>query len=62
MAQQVKSIGLPLIIGGGIRSLTKIEELHAAGANVVVIGNKIEEDIEFLLDIANFQKHKYEVR
>ncbi|NBR13535.1 MAG: geranylgeranylglyceryl/heptaprenylglyceryl phosphate synthase [Flavobacteriales bacterium] len=62
MAQQVKSIGLPLIIGGGIRSLTKIEELHAAGANVVVIGNKIEEDIEFLLDIANFQKQKHEVR
>lgn len=58
MIQQVKSIGLPLIIGGGIRSIEKIQELHSAGANVVVIGNKIEEDIDFLLDLANLQKEK----
>jgi putative glycerol-1-phosphate prenyltransferase len=58
MIQKVKSIGLPLIIGGGIRSIEKIHELHSAGANVVVIGNKIEEDVDFLLDIANLQKEK----
>ena len=58
MIQKVKSIGLPLIIGGGIRSIEKIQELHSAGANVVVIGNKIEEDVDFLLDIANLQKEK----
>ena len=60
MIQQVKSIGLPLIIGGGIRTIEKIQELHSAGANVVVIGNKIEEDVDFLLDIANLQKEKNE--
>jgi DNA polymerase III alpha subunit len=48
----------PLIIGGGIKSIEKIHELHSAGANVVVIGNKIEEDVDFLLDIANLQKEK----
>ncbi len=53
-----KSIGLPLIVGGGIRTIEKIQELHTAGANVVVIGNKIEEDIDFLLDLANLQKEK----
>jgi putative glycerol-1-phosphate prenyltransferase len=58
MVHQVKSIGLPLIVGGGIRSIEKIEELHQAGANVVVIGNKIEEDLDFLLDIANLQNQK----
>ena len=58
MIQQVKSIGLPLIVGGGIRSIEKIEELHQAGANVVVIGNKIEENLDFLLDIANLQNQK----
>jgi len=58
MIQQVKSIGLPLIVGGGIRTIEKIQELHTAGANVVVIGNKIEEDIDFLLDLANLQKEK----
>jgi putative glycerol-1-phosphate prenyltransferase len=60
MIQQVKSIGLPLIIGGGVRTIEKIHELHSAGANVVVIGNKIEENIDFLLDIANLQKEKNE--
>src|SRR5690606_17687917 len=58
MVQQVKSIGLPLIVGGGIRSIEKIKELHQAGANIVVIGNKIEEDVNFLLDISNLQKSK----
>lgn len=44
-------IDLPLIIGGGIRSLTQVEEIYNAGADVIVIGNKIEEDVEFLLDL-----------
>lgn len=39
------------IVGGGVRSIEQIEMLKAAGTNVVVIGNKIEEDIDFLLDI-----------
>lgn len=58
MTQEVKSIGIPLIVGGGIRTIEKIKELHLAGANIVVVGNKIEEDIDFLLDIANLQKAK----
>jgi len=60
MIKQVKSIGLPLIVGGGIKTIEKIKELHQAGANLVVIGNKIEDDIDFLLDISNLQKVKYE--
>lgn len=41
------------IVGGGIRSINDIVELEKAGTNVIVIGNKIEEDIDFLLDIKN---------
>lgn len=41
----------PVIVGGGIRTIEAIENMKAAGANVIVIGNKIEEDIDFLLDI-----------
>ena len=44
----------PLIIGGGIKSIEQIEIAHQAGANLVVIGNKIEEDIDFLIDIKNY--------
>ncbi|MDB3905297.1 phosphoglycerol geranylgeranyltransferase [Crocinitomicaceae bacterium] len=45
----------PLIIGGGIRSVEQINDAHQAGAKLVVIGNKIEEDIDFLLDVKNYK-------
>lgn len=50
----LKELEMPIIIGGGISSLQEIEQLHSAGANIVVIGNKIEDDIDFLLDIRNY--------
>jgi putative glycerol-1-phosphate prenyltransferase len=49
---------MPLIVGGGIRSIEGVAKAHKAGANIVVIGNKIEDDIDFLLDIANYTKEK----
>lgn len=48
-------LNLPIIIGGGIRSIEQIQEMHKAGANVVVIGNKLEEDSDFLLDIHSYK-------
>lgn len=42
----------PLIVGGGIKS--KKDLLQAKNANVIVIGNKLEEDIDFLLDLEAF--------
>lgn len=58
MVTAMKELGQPLIIGGGVKSLEQINTLHKAGANVVVIGNKIEEDIDFLLDIRNYIAEK----
>lgn len=55
MVKRIKSkINLPLIVGGGVKDIQAMETLKSAGVNVIVIGNKIEEDIEFLLDIATF--------
>ena len=51
IVRQLSDLPVPLIIGGGIRSAEKIKEMRESGANVIVIGNKIEEDIDFLLDI-----------
>lgn len=51
-----QKINSPVIVGGGIRSIEQIESYKHAGANVVVIGNKIEENIDFLLDIEAYQK------
>lgn len=54
MVKSLKELNQPLIVGGGIRTLEQITEFHSAGANIVVIGNKIEEDIDFLLDIHSY--------
>lgn len=54
IVNQLSSLNAPIIIGGGIRSLEQIEKIGRAGANVIVIGNKIEEDIDFLLDIKSY--------
>lgn len=52
--KELNKLNTPIIIGGGVRTKEKISELSEAGANVIVIGNKIEEDIDFLLDIHSF--------
>lgn len=56
--KSVANLKSPVIVGGGIREIAQIESLKDAGANVVVIGNKIEEDIDFLLDIKSYIKAK----
>ena len=53
MIKTLASVGSPLIVGGGIKTIEHIKIAHNAGANLVVIGNKIEEDIDFLLDLRN---------
>lgn len=54
--KELQSIGLPIIVGGGITTIEQIEELHQAGTNIVVIGNKLEQDTDFLLDIYAYKK------
>jgi putative glycerol-1-phosphate prenyltransferase len=48
-----ENINVPLIIGGGIKTIKDVKKAYQSGADVVVIGNKIEEDINFLLDLKN---------
>jgi phosphoglycerol geranylgeranyltransferase len=42
-----KNVKIPLIVGGGIRSLSEIEKAHQAGADLVVIGTAFENDSDF---------------
>lgn len=51
-----KETKLPIIVGGGIRTTTVMKGLARAGANVLVIGNHIEENIDFLLDVSAYLK------
>lgn len=56
MISDLKELDMPIIIGGGIRNIEQIREIHSAGASIVVIGNKLEEDADFLLDIYAYKK------
>ncbi|MEW5674759.1 geranylgeranylglyceryl/heptaprenylglyceryl phosphate synthase [Flavobacterium enshiense] len=42
-----ENTGIPVIVGGGIRSKSAIEEAFAAGADLVVIGTAFENDADF---------------
>lgn len=56
MLHELKDLEIPLIVGGGIRELEQVRSAHDAGASIVVIGNKLEEDIDFLLDIRSYKQ------
>jgi geranylgeranylglyceryl phosphate synthase family protein len=66
--QRIKEVTHSVIlVGGGIRSIAEIESLKNAGANIVVIGNHIEENLDFLLNVKNFkstqqQKRSYKLK
>jgi len=49
MIQEVKNqISIPLIVGGGMRSMEQIMEAYKAGADLIVIGTIFEKKPEFL--------------
>ncbi len=45
----------PIIVGGGIRNKKALNDFKKAGVNVMVIGNHLEEHLDFLLDIHAFK-------
>ena len=52
----LQELNKPIIVGGGIKTREKIESLKESGTNVIVIGNQLEENIEFLLEIEDYIK------
>lgn len=47
-----KKIAAPLIVGGGIRTIPAAKSALNAGADIIVIGTKIESDLNFIDDLA----------
>ena len=58
IAQLKNEIDVPIIVGGGIKSIQDIDSFRKSGANVIVIGNHIEENIDFLLDIQSYTSNR----
>ena len=53
IAKVKQNISIPLIVGGGIRTPAKAHDFCIAGADVVVVGNAIEENIRLIENIAD---------
>ncbi len=47
-----QSVDTPIIVGGGINSIKKAKNALSAGADVIVVGNGIEENVDLLREIA----------
>lgn len=47
-----KHLNIPLVIGGGIRTVEQVKSAYDAGADIVVVGNAIEKDVNFISEIA----------
>jgi len=53
MVRQVKKeIDVPLVVGGGIRDGNTARRICEAGADVIVVGNAIEEDPQRIIEIS----------
>ncbi len=48
----------PLIVGGGIRDVETAKNIYQAGADIIVVGTKIEEEASFIDGLANLNKIK----
>ncbi|MGC6431943.1 MAG: geranylgeranylglyceryl/heptaprenylglyceryl phosphate synthase [Jejuia sp.] len=50
--QKVKNeLNIPLIVGGGIKSLSQLEKAYHSGADMVVVGTAFEEDENFFKEL-----------
>ena len=47
-----KSVDTPIILGGGIRTPEQAIEAYEAGADVIVVGNQIESDLDFVSSLS----------
>ncbi len=48
-----RSVEIPLIVGGGIRSGAAARQAFMAGADVVVVGNGIEKNLNLLIEVSD---------
>ena len=46
-----EKINLPIIVGGGVKTTKEIIKLKKLGSNIIIVGNFIEENLDFLDEI-----------
>ncbi len=50
-----RNTNLPLIVGGGIKNIESAKKIFLSGADVIVVGSKIEEQPNFIKNIAEIK-------
>ena len=50
-----QAISLPIIVGGGIRTVKQAKDAYLAGADMIVVGNALEKDRFFMRDLAQIR-------
>jgi phosphoglycerol geranylgeranyltransferase len=58
IVELISTLNSIIIVGGGIRKIDQIKKFHDSGANITVVGNHVEENPNFLLEIASYKKSK----
>jgi putative glycerol-1-phosphate prenyltransferase len=57
MIQSVRKItSLPLIVGGGIRNYDQAHTAYKAGADIIVVGTAVEDNLDILFDLSKAKK------
>ena len=51
-----RAVGLPLIVGGGLRSAADVTTALKSGADIVVVGTSIERNYALMEEIAEAEK------
>jgi putative glycerol-1-phosphate prenyltransferase len=59
ISQVKKNISVPLIVGGGLKTKSEILEKCDAGADLIVVGNKLEENPGLLSEFSE-AVHSYQ--
>jgi putative glycerol-1-phosphate prenyltransferase len=60
LIKEVKNnISTPLIVGGGINSITMASDIFEAGADIIVIGTAVEKNPDTLTEIAGAKMRQY---
>ncbi len=55
IAQLSKSINVPLIVGGGINTLAKVNKAYNSGADMIVLGTAVEKKMDFISEAARIR-------
>lgn len=55
-----KNIEIPLIVGGGIRTVESVQTAFHAGADIIVLGNVVENNPEFLTKVMAFRQSVFQ--